>query len=109
MKTTAINLRPGNVIDYNNKLWVVVKKEDVHPGKGNSVSQIELRDIISGTKDNVRFRTQETVEKVRLEQDDFQFLYQDDDGYHFMNTKLSSKSLCKKTLLVTRPYGYKKA
>lgn len=87
MKTTAINLRPGNVIDYNNKLWVVVKKEDVHPGKGNSVSQIELRDIISGTKDNVRFRTQETVEKVRLEQDDFQFLYQDDDGYHFMNNE----------------------
>lgn len=85
MKVNAINLRKGNVIDYNGKLWVIVKNEILQPGKGASVSQIEMRDIRTGNKDNVRFRTQETVEQVRLEQDDYQFLYADDDGYNFMN------------------------
>lgn len=99
MKSTAINLRPGNVIDYNNKLWVVVKKEDVHPGKGNSVSQIELRDLRSGNKDNVRFRTQETVEKVRLEQDEYQFLYLDGNDYHFMNNETFEQITIDKDLI----------
>ncbi len=85
MKVNAISLRKGNVIDYNNKLWVIVKNEILQPGKGASVSQIEMRDIRTGNKDNVRFRTQETLEQVRLEQDNFQFLYMDDDGYNFMN------------------------
>ncbi len=85
MKVTAISLRSGNVIEYNGKLCAVVKNELNQPGKGASVSQIELRDIRTGNKDNVRFRTQETVERVRLEQDDYQFLYVDGDDYHFMN------------------------
>lgn len=85
MKESAINLRSGNVIDYENKLYVVVKNEINQPGKGASVAQVELRDIRSGSKTNVRFRTQEMVERVRLQQDDHQFLYQDADGYHFMN------------------------
>jgi elongation factor P len=86
MKVTAITLRPGNVIDYNGKLWAVTKYEITQPGKGASVIQVELRDIRSGTKDNVRFRTQETVERVRLEQHECQFMYSDDKDYHFMNT-----------------------
>lgn len=85
MKVNAISLRKGNVIDYNGKLWVIVKNEILQPGKGASVSQIEMRDVRTGNKDNVRFRTQETIEQVRLEQDDYQFLYADDDGYNFMN------------------------
>jgi elongation factor P len=85
MKVNAITLRKGNVIDYNGKLWVIVKNEILQPGKGASVSQIEMRDVRTGNKDNVRFRTQETIEQVRLEQDDYQFLYADDDGYNFMN------------------------
>lgn len=87
MKVTAINLRPGNVIEYNDKLWVVLKQESVHPGKGNSVSQVEMRDLVSGNKDNVRFRTQETLVRVRLDQDPYQFLYLDGDDYHFMNNE----------------------
>ena len=86
MKVTAITLRAGNVIEYNGKLCVVVKNEIIQPGKGASVSQIEMRDLRTGNKDNVRFRTQETVERARLEQDDYQYLYEDEAGYNFMHT-----------------------
>lgn len=87
MKTNAINLRPGNVIDFNNKLWAVQKYEIMQPGKGASVIQVELRDLRSGNKDNVRFRTQETIERVRLEQDEYQFLFNDSDSYTFMHNE----------------------
>lgn len=87
MKVNAITLRPGNVLDKDGKLWVVEKYEIMQPGKGASVIQVEMRDIRSGNKDNVRYRTQETVERVRLDQSDYQFLYSDDDGYTFMNTE----------------------
>ncbi len=87
MKVSANTLRAGNVIEYNNKLCVVVKIDLVQPGKGAAVAQVELRDIRSGSKDNVRFRTQETVERVRLEQDDYQYLYAEGENYNFMNTE----------------------
>lgn len=87
MKVNANTLRSGNVIDYNGKLWVVIKNEISTPGKGAAVAQVEMRDIRSGSKDNVRFRTQETVERVRLEQDDHQFLFADGDNYTFMHTE----------------------
>ena len=87
MKVNANTLRAGNVIDYNGKLWVVVKNEISTPGKGAAVAQVEMRDIRSGNKDNVRFRTQETVDRVRLEQDDHQFLFADGDEFTFMHTE----------------------
>jgi elongation factor P len=85
MKVNANTLRAGNVIDYNGKLWVVVRNELIQPGKGSAVAQVEMRDIRSGNKDNVRFRTQETIERVRLDQSEFQFLYADGDVCNFMN------------------------
>lgn len=85
MKVNAITLRPGNVIDRDGKLWAVQKYEITQPGKGASVIQVEMRDIRSGTKDNVRYRTQETVERVRLDQEDYQYLFHDDDNYTFMH------------------------
>ena len=85
MKVNAITLRPGNIIEKDDKLWRVLKREEVHPGKGQSVLQAELRDIVNGTKDNVRFRTQETVEKVRLDQEKYQYLFEADDMYTFMH------------------------
>lgn len=85
MKVNAIDLRSGNVVEYNGKLCVVVKNEISSPGKGASVAQVELRDIRTGSKDHARFRTQESVERVRLEQTDYQFLYEDADGYNFMH------------------------
>lgn len=85
MKVTAITLRPGHIIDREGKLWAVTKYEIMQPGKGASVVQVEMRDVRSGNKDNVRYRTQETVERVRLEQAEFQYMYEDGDGFHFMN------------------------
>ena len=85
MKINAINIRQGNVLEYNDKLWVVLKSDIMQPGKGASVVQVEMRDIATGNKSNVRFRTQETIEKAHVESVDFQFLYSDGDDYHFMN------------------------
>lgn len=85
MKVAAITLRAGNVVEHNGKLCVVVKNELNQPGKGASVSQVEMRDIRTGNKDNVRFRTQEMVERVRLEQTEYQYLYTDGDDVHLMN------------------------
>ena len=87
MKVAANTLRKGNVIEYNGKLWVIASNQLLSPGKGAAVAQIEMRDVRTGAKDNVRFRTQETLEKVRLEQDEYQYLYTDDDGCHFMHTE----------------------
>jgi elongation factor P len=80
MKVAANTIRKGNVIEYEGKLWLVVKNELLSPGKGAAVAQIEMRDVRSGIKNNVRFRTQEILEKVTLEQDDYQYLYPDGDG-----------------------------
>lgn len=88
MKVTAITLRPGNVIDRDGdgRLWVVTGYEIMQPGKGASVIQVEMRDVRSGNKDNVRYRTQETVERVRLDQSDFTYLYNDGaEIYTFMD------------------------
>lgn len=86
MKVAALTLRPGNVIDRGDgKLWIVTKHDIMQPGKGASVIQIEMRDVRTGNKDNVRYRTQETIERVRLEQDDYQFMYADGDTLHFMH------------------------
>ena len=87
MKVNANTLRAGNVLDYNGKLMVVTKSEILTPGKGAAVIKIEMKDIKTGNKDNVTFRTQETVERIRLEQNDCQYLYKDEDGYHFMNNE----------------------
>lgn len=99
MKVNAITLRSGNVIEYSGRLCVVVKNELNQPGKGASVAQVELRDIRTGNKDNVRFRTQETVERVRLEQEDHQFLFADGDGYHFMNQNTYEQIMISEELL----------
>lgn len=88
MKINAIDIRGGNVLDHEGKLWVVLKSQIYQPGKGASVVQVEMRDVRAGNKTNVRFRTQETVERVRLDQYDFQFLYEEgEDRYTFMNSE----------------------
>jgi elongation factor P len=85
MKVQAITLRKGHALDRDGKLWLVTHYEIMQPGKGASVIQVEMRALKGGNKDNVRYRTQETVERVRLEQHEYQFMYKDSEGYHFMN------------------------
>src|SRR5437899_5437134 len=85
MKINAIDLKPGNVLEHQNKLWLVLKRELVQPGKGGSFAQVELRDLRGGSKLNERFRTQETVERVRLDAKEMQFLYMEGDLATFMD------------------------
>lgn len=85
MKINAIDIKPGNVLEHQNKLWLVLKRELVQPGKGGSFAQVEMRDLRGGSKLNERFRTQETVERVRLDEKEMQFLYMEDDQATFMD------------------------
>ncbi len=86
MKINGNEIRPGNVIQHKGGLWVAVKIQAVKPGKGGAFAQVELKNLIDGTKLNERFRASETVERVRLEQKAHQFLYTDGDMLVFMDT-----------------------
>ena len=87
MKLNAINIRPGNVLDYDGKLMLVTKIDIIQPGKGNAVIQVDMRDIRTGIKTNNRWRTQESVERVRLDEAEMQFLYEDGDMLTFMDNE----------------------
>jgi elongation factor P len=86
MKINGNEIRPGNVIQHKGALWVAVKTQHVKPGKGPAYAQVELKNAIDGTKLNERFRSSETVERVRLEQKDYQFLFAEGDMLTFMDT-----------------------
>ena len=85
MKINGNEIKPGNVIEHQGSLWVAVKTQHVKPGKGGAFAQVELKNLINGSKLNERFRSADTVEKVRLEQKDFQFLYEEGDALVFMD------------------------
>ena len=85
MKINAIDIKPGNVLEHQGKLWIVLKRELVQPGKGGAFAQVEMRDLRSGIKLNDRYRTQETVERVRLDEQEMQFLYTEGGQATFMD------------------------
>jgi elongation factor P len=85
MKINGNEIRPGNVLEHNGGLWAVVKTNAVKPGKGGAFNQVEMKNLIDGTKLNERFRASETVERIRLEQKDFQFLYEQGEALVFMD------------------------
>jgi elongation factor P len=87
MKINAIDIKPGNVLEHQNKLWIVMKRELVQPGKGGAFAQVEMRDLRGGNKTSERFRTQETVERVRLDEKEMQFLYMEDGQATFMDNE----------------------
>lgn len=87
MKIQANTMRPGMVIEHQDKQWTVLKIELLQPGKGGAFIQVEMRDIASGNKSNDRWRTQETVEKLEVRERDSQYLYQDGGMYTFMDTE----------------------
>lgn len=87
MKINGNEVRPGHVIEHKGGLWAVVKTEAVKPGKGGAFNQVELKHVVDGTKLNERFRANETVERVRLEQKDHQFLYAEGDMLVFMDNE----------------------
>ena len=85
MRVIASSIRKGNVIEQDGKLYVVVTAENIHPGKGTPVSQIEMRRISDGVKISERYKTTDQVEKATIEERNFTFLYEDGEGFHFMN------------------------
>ncbi len=86
MKISGVDIRPGNIIEYEGGIWKVAKIQHTQPGKGGAYMQVEMKNLIDGRKTNVRFRSADTVEKVRLDTKDFQYLYTDGDMLVFMDT-----------------------
>ncbi|TXC69221.1 elongation factor P [Sphingorhabdus soli] len=86
MKISGVDIRPGNIIEYEKGIWKVAKTQHTQPGKGGAFMQVEMKNLIDGRKTNVRFRSQDTVEKVRLDTKDFQYLYMDGEALVFMDT-----------------------
>ena len=87
MRVIASSIRKGNIIEQDGKLYVVVSAENIHPGKGTPVSQIEMRRISDGVKISERYKTTDQVEKATVEERNFTYLYEDGDGFHFMNAE----------------------
>lgn len=85
MKVAASSLRKGSVVDIDGKLYVVLNAENIHPGKGTPVTQLNMRRIADGVKVSERYRTTEQVERAFVDEREHTFLYQDAEGFHFMN------------------------
>jgi len=85
MKINAVEIRPGNILEYEGGIWRAVKIQHTQPGKGGAYMQVEMKNLIDGRKNNVRFRSAESLEKVRLDTVDFQFLFRDGDTLTFMD------------------------
>ncbi len=85
MKISGVDIRPGNILEYEKGIWKVAKIQHTQPGKGGAFMQVEMKNLIDGRKTNVRFRSQDTIEKVRLDTKDFQYLFTDGDALVFMD------------------------
>ncbi len=99
MKVAANTLRKGMVVEYNNKLWMVLENELRSPGKGAAVAQVVMRDIQAGNKMDIRFSTQDMVERVRVDEEEFQFLYASGDDCTLMNTQNYEQTTINKSLI----------
>ncbi len=105
MKVIASSIRKGNVIEQDGKLYVVLSAENIHPGKGTPVSQIEMRRISDGVKVSERYKTTDQVEKATIEDRNYNYLYEDPDGFHFMNNETYDQILVPKDVVGTSaPY-----
>ncbi|WP_439468547.1 elongation factor P [Blastomonas fulva] len=85
MKISGVDIRPGNILEHEGGIWKVAKIQHTQPGKGGAFMQVEMKNLEDGRKTNIRYRSQDTVEKVRLDTKDFQFLFADGDAYVFMD------------------------
>ena len=99
MKINAGEIRVGMLLEYKNDLWQVLKTQHVKPGKGGAFAQVEMKSVNKNTKLNERFRSSETVEKASLEEANYNFLYEDDSNYFFMNPKSFEQIEIKKEVI----------
>jgi elongation factor P len=87
MKISGNEIRVGMLLEHKNDLWLVLKTQHVKPGKGGAFAQVEMKSVNKNTKLNERFRSSDTLEKASLEEIKFNFLYEDETNYYFMNPK----------------------
>ena len=87
MKIDGNQIKVGNILEINSKLWRVIKTQHTQPGKGGAYIQVEMKELSEGTKMNERFRSSQSVEKAFLEEKECQFLYTNDDKFYFMDNK----------------------
>jgi elongation factor P len=99
MKINASEIRVGMLLEYKDDLWQVLKTQHVKPGKGGAFAQVEMKSVNKNTKLNERFRSSETVEKASLEETNFNFLYEDENNYFFMNPKSFEQIEIKKGII----------
>ena len=99
MKINANEIRVGMLLEYKDDLWQVLKTQHVKPGKGGAFAQVEMKSVNKSTKLNERFRSSETIEKASLEETNFNFLYEDDNNYFFMNPKSFEQIEIKKNIV----------
>ena len=99
MKINASEIRVGMLLEYKNDLWQVLKTQHVKPGKGGAFAQVEMKSVNKNTKLNERFRSSETVEKASLDETNFNYLYEDDQNYFFINPKTFDQIEIKKNII----------
>ena len=99
MKINANEIRVGMLLEYKNDLWQVLKTQHVKPGKGGAFAQVERKSVNKNTKINERFRSSEAIEKASLEETNFNFLYEDENNYFFMNPKSFEQIEVKKDIV----------
>ena len=99
MKINASEIRVGMLIEYKNDLWQVLKSQHVKPGKGGAFAQVEMKSINKNTKLNERFRSSESIEKASVEESKYNFSYEDDRNYYFINTKSFEQAEIKKEIV----------
>ena len=99
MKIQGNEIKPGMIIELNNDHWTVLKTQHVKPGKGGAFNQVELKSLTKGTKLNQRFRSSDNIERAKLEEKEFNFLYSDDNGCFFMDPENFEQISLKKELL----------
>lgn len=85
VKVIASQIRKGNIVELDDKLHVVLTSENFHPGKGTPTTQIDMRRISDGVKVSVRYKTTEQVERAFVDERPYTFLYEDEEGFAFMN------------------------
>ena len=99
MKISGNEIRVGMLIEHKDDLWLVLKTQHVKPGKGGAFAQVEMKSVNKNTKLNERFRSSDTLEKASLEEIKYNFLYEDDENYYFMNPKSFEQTNIKKDIL----------
>ena len=99
MKILGNEIKPGMIIEHKDDLWEVLKTQHVKPGKGGAFNQVEMKSVNNNTKLNERFRSSDSLEKASLEEQKFNFLYEDETDYHFINQKTFEQTNIKKKKL----------